>query len=80
MKAAPDSNGQGVDEDAVNRLADYALAHGVNYFDTAPPYRQSCRREPRVLPSAGPPRPVSHRREDVQPPPLWSGTSRQGAA
>ena len=27
-----------IDQDAVNDLVDYALAHGVNYFDTAPPY------------------------------------------
>ena len=27
-----------VDQEAVNKLVDYALAHGVNYFDTAPPY------------------------------------------
>ena len=27
-----------VDQAAVNALVDYALAHGVNYFDTAPPY------------------------------------------
>lgn len=27
-----------VDQDAVNTLVDYAIAHGVNYFDTAPVY------------------------------------------
>ncbi|MDR1879257.1 MAG: aldo/keto reductase [Bacteroidales bacterium] len=27
-----------VDQEAVNDLVDYAIAHGVNYFDTAPPY------------------------------------------
>lgn len=27
-----------IDQDMVNELVDYALAHGVNYFDTAPPY------------------------------------------
>lgn len=27
-----------IDQDAVNDLVDYAIAHGVNYFDTAPPY------------------------------------------
>ena len=26
------------DQDEVNRLVDYAMAHGVNYFDTAPVY------------------------------------------
>lgn len=38
----PDPNGEEgaeiVDQEAVNALVDYALAHGVNYFDTAPPY------------------------------------------
>lgn len=37
---SPDS-GEGeerIDQEAVNRLVDYALEHGVNYFDTAPPY------------------------------------------
>ncbi|MDL2303885.1 aldo/keto reductase [Bacteroides sp. OttesenSCG-928-D19] len=33
------SNGEEeVDQDAVNELVDYAIAHGVNYFDTAPVY------------------------------------------
>ncbi|MDR0368464.1 MAG: aldo/keto reductase [Bacteroidales bacterium] len=27
-----------IDQDAVNDLVDYAIAHGVNYFDTAPVY------------------------------------------
>ena len=36
-----DSNGKDiVDQDNVNNLIDYALAHGVNYFDTAPVYLQ----------------------------------------
>ena len=37
---SPDS-GEGeerIDQEAVNRLVDYALEHGVNHFDTAPPY------------------------------------------
>ena len=29
-----------LDQEAVNELVDYALAHGVNYFDTAPVYCQ----------------------------------------
>lgn len=33
-----DENKEIIDQDAVNDLVDYALAHGVNYFDTAPPY------------------------------------------
>ncbi len=35
------TNAQGVeevDQDAVNELVDYAIEHGVNYFDTAPVY------------------------------------------
>ena len=31
-----------IDQEAVNELVDYALAHGVNYFDTSPAY---CRGE-----------------------------------
>ena len=27
-----------IDQEAVNRLVDYAIAHGVNYFDTSPAY------------------------------------------
>ena len=27
-----------IDQQRVNELVDYALAHGVNYFDTAPVY------------------------------------------
>ncbi len=29
-----------IDQDAVNELVDYAIAHGVNYFDCAPVYTQ----------------------------------------
>ena len=32
--------GETVDQEKVNRLVDYALAHGVNYFDTSPAYCQ----------------------------------------
>ena len=32
--------GETVDQEEVNRLVDYALAHGVNYFDTSPAYCQ----------------------------------------
>ena len=36
----PNPEGQGmiVDQEAVNDLIDYAIAHGVNFFDTAPVY------------------------------------------
>ena len=40
MISNPDGEGQIVDQEEVNRLVDYALAHGINYFDTAPPYCQ----------------------------------------
>ncbi len=36
----PDGKGEIVDQDGVNELVDYAIAHGVNYFDTAPVYVQ----------------------------------------
>ena len=31
-----DGNGDEIDQEAVNDLIDYAIAHGVNYFDTSP--------------------------------------------
>ena len=31
-------DGAEIDQEQVNRLTDYAIAHGVNLFDTAPPY------------------------------------------
>ena len=36
----PAANGNVIDQEMVNKLVDYALAHGVNYFDTAPVYLQ----------------------------------------
>ncbi|MDE5934738.1 MAG: aldo/keto reductase, partial [Muribaculaceae bacterium] len=33
----PDSDGV-LDQETINELVDYALAHGVNYFDTSPAY------------------------------------------
>lgn len=38
----PSSDGKSeiIDQDTVNELVDYAIAHGVNYFDTAPMYVQ----------------------------------------
>ncbi|WP_418696611.1 aldo/keto reductase [Bacteroides sp.] len=35
-----DGEGDEIDQEAVNELVDYAIAHGVNYFDTAPVYVQ----------------------------------------
>lgn len=36
----PDGKGDVIDQEAVNELVDYAIAHGVNYFDTSPVYVQ----------------------------------------
>lgn len=35
--SARDSSDE-IDQEMVNRLTDYALAHGINYFDTSPAY------------------------------------------
>ncbi len=35
---ARESAGAEIDQDMVNRLVDYAIEHGVNYFDTSPVY------------------------------------------
>lgn len=40
LRNRADGNGQEVDQETVNELVDYAIAHGVNYFDTAPVYVQ----------------------------------------
>lgn len=45
MKDAPEGKTQIVNQESVNALVDYALAHGVNYFDTAPPYCQGLSEE-----------------------------------
>ena len=37
---SPDGKGDMIDQDAVNELVDYAIAHGLNYFDTSPVYVQ----------------------------------------
>ena len=34
-----------IDQEAVNELVDYAIAHGVNYFDTSPVYCQGMSEE-----------------------------------
>ncbi len=36
----PDGKGDMIDQEAVNRLVDYAIEHGVNFFDTSPVYVQ----------------------------------------
>ena len=37
---SPDGKGEIIDQEQVNRLVDYAIAHGVNFFDTSPVYVQ----------------------------------------
>ena len=34
----PDASGNDIDQQRVNELVDYAIAHGVNYFDSSPVY------------------------------------------
>ena len=31
-------DGDNIDQETVNRLVDYAMEHGVNYYDTSPAY------------------------------------------
>jgi predicted aldo/keto reductase-like oxidoreductase len=38
LKQKADGSGEEIDQEAVNELVDYAIEHGVNYFDTAPVY------------------------------------------
>jgi len=38
LRQKADGSGEEVDQDTVNDLIDFAIAHGVNYFDTAPVY------------------------------------------
>lgn len=38
LRKKDDGSGEEIDQEMVNELVDYAIAHGVNYFDTAPPY------------------------------------------
>jgi len=38
MRLPTVGSGGTIDQEAVNRSVDYALAHGVNYFDTSPAY------------------------------------------
>ncbi len=35
---ADNPNGQEINQEMVNRLVDYAIEHGINYFDTSPAY------------------------------------------
>jgi predicted aldo/keto reductase-like oxidoreductase len=38
LRQKADGSGEEIDQETVNELVDYAIAHGVNYFDTAPVY------------------------------------------
>ncbi|MCH5240055.1 MAG: aldo/keto reductase [Muribaculaceae bacterium] len=38
FKEAKEGEEEEIDQEAVNRLVDYAIEHGVNYFDTSPAY------------------------------------------
>ncbi len=40
LKENPVKGENVIDQDAMDELVDYAIDHGVNYFDTAPPYLQ----------------------------------------
>ena len=40
LRRRPDGEGEEIDQETVNRLVDFAIAHGVNYFDTSPVYVQ----------------------------------------
>lgn len=41
MRLPRENGGRLIDQEQVNTMVDYALAHGINYFDTAPAYGQS---------------------------------------
>ena len=38
QKAAAEGQESEIDQETVNALVDYAIEHGINYFDTAPTY------------------------------------------
>ena len=38
VDADPESDENSIDQEQVNKLVDYAIEHGVNYFDTSPVY------------------------------------------
>lgn len=38
LKPKANGDGEEIDQEAVNALVDYAIEHGVNYFDTSPRY------------------------------------------
>ncbi|MCD8173349.1 MAG: aldo/keto reductase [Alistipes sp.] len=45
FRPTADGQGQEIDQDLVNELVDYAIEHGVNYFDTAPGYARGLSEE-----------------------------------
>lgn len=50
---SPEGKGDLINQEAVNELVDYAIAHGVNYFDTSPVYVQGWSEKQQELPSKG---------------------------
>ena len=40
LRRRSDGEGEEIDQETVNQLVDFAIAHGVNYFDTSPVYVQ----------------------------------------
>lgn len=50
LRQKADGSGEEVDQDMVNELVDYAIAHGVNYFDTSPVMYAAGRRRLPALP------------------------------
>ena len=41
LRSNPDAK---LDQELINRMVDYAIEHGVNYFDTSPCTLKACRR------------------------------------
>ena len=44
-----DGRPQAVDQERVNELIDYAMAHGVNYYDTSPAYCMGLSEKPLAM-------------------------------
>ena len=64
---APEKGGNVIDQEEVNRLIDYAIEHGVNYFDTAPVYVAGLVGNlDRHRPETTPERKILHRHQDVE--------------
>ena len=74
QKAAAEGENSEIDQERVNALVDYAIEHGINYFDTAPTYLRGFSEDAtgialkryRHSPQAIPERFILHRHEAVQ--------------